>query len=995
MSFNFHRATYLWAALALGLSLWAKPALAATNSSWSFRAWQSDDGLPGNNVTGVAQTSEGYLWLATHNGLARFDGQHFQEVTLPIPSGRTHPLIRHMVLGRDNELWLALEGGLVVSLSPKATNVFTSTNGLPMNRPVAITLGQQNDVWIGYADGGICSIREGRVTRHHGKEGLEGIGSCSVMSDISGQIWFAKAGRVGVVRDEKFQTLATVNERAVRFGLARDGGMWICAGLQLLRYPASGEMQRCGTLPTSRQTAEPTVVFEDRAGAVWIGTSVAGLFRYDGTNFQHVETSHEEILSLANDREENLWAGTGGGGLNRLRSRVVELQGVESGLPSTTLRSICEAANGVMWAVTQGGELARHTAGKWKAITARDGWPGGRATCVVGDGDGGVWIGTYHAGLLHWQDGHFEVFRRSDGLGGDVMRGLLRDRAGGLWLALEAPTSLQRFHDGKFQTFTQPGTSRTIRTLAEDTAGNVWFGTQDGFLFRAQGDTLIDETPRTLSPPKPIRCLLAMADGSLWIGYANAGLGRLQDSKFSLLGVAQGLHDANICALAPDDGGGVWCAADHGIFQIRQREVEAVAAGRQERVRSVLFGRDEGLASLQASYGYAPGVARSRDGRLWFPMRTGLAVVNPVRTPANRLPPPVLIERVLVDGHALELSKDRPCVLPPAHRKLELEFTALSFVAPENVHFRYRLEGWDEDWTETGAQQRSASFPRLPAGKYQFQVTACNNAGVWNENGKVLALVVRPFLWQQWWFRGAGLGVFALSVAAAVRYVSFRRLRSHLELLEREAALQRERARIAKDIHDDLGASLTQISLLGKLAEQDLRVPEKAGEHVQNISTVARQGVKAVDEIVWAVNPRNDTLAHLLDYAGQFAVDFLRAANVRCRVDFPEHIPAHVLAGDTRHSLYLVVKEALNNTIKHSQATEVWVRARVSETTLVLTLEDNGRGFEQAPNNALNDGLRNMQQRLAEIGGVCRVESLPGTGTKVVVELGLRHAGRK
>jgi signal transduction histidine kinase/ligand-binding sensor domain-containing protein len=967
----------------------------AGSSAWSARIWQSDDGLPGNNVTGVSQTSEGYIWLATHNGLARFDGARFEEIPLPIPSGRSHPLIRELLLGRGDQLWIALEGGLLVSRSRTAITLFTATNGLPAIRPVALIQDRPGAVWIGYADGTVCRLDSGRVTRFGPKDGLEGVGPCFLTADIEGQVWFAKAGRVGTWRDGKFRVLRTFTERGLGLGLARDGGLWVCAGRELLRYQEGAEPSRRGLLPTPRQNVEPTVVFEDRLGAVWVGTSVAGLFHFDGTNLVHVDTSHEEILSLANDREGNLWVGTGGGGLNRLRPRVVELQTTESGLPSATVRSICEDEAGVMWAVAQTGELTRREGGTWTTVPVKDGWTGARATCVVKDGAGGVWIGTYHGGLLRWRNGQFVSLARSDGLGGDVIRGLLAARNGDLWIALESPACIQRFRQGKFQTFAQPPGSHAARAMAEDTAGNVWFGTQDGFLLRSGEDNLVDETRHTLVPPRPIRCLAALPDGSLWIGYAGAGLGRFRDGKFAPVDTRHGLHDANICALAADDGGGVWCSADHGIFQVRQRELDAVADGRAERVRSVLFGRDEGLASLQASYGYAPGLARSHDGLLWFPMRTGLAVVNPVRTPANRLPPPVQIQRLRIDGQAVDFSDGRICVVPPEHRRLEIDFTALSFVAPENVHFRYRLKGLDEGWTEANSGQRTALFSRLPAGAYEFHVTACNNAGIWNEEGQTLGLVVPPFFWQQWWFRAAGLGVFGLGVAAVVRYVSFRRLRLKLARLEQETTLHRERARIAKDIHDDLGASLTQISLLGKLAQQDLDQPETAREHVQHISLAARQGVKAVDEIVWAVNPRNDSLAHLLEYAGQYAVDFLRAANVRCRVDFPAEIPPRALAGDIRHSLFLLVKEALNNIVKHSHATEVRLRACLEGDRLHLSLNDNGRGFEIAPENALSDGLRNMQQRLAEIGGTCRIQSVPGEGTSVFVELALPPAGRK
>jgi signal transduction histidine kinase len=353
----------------------------------------------------------------------------------------------------------------------------------------------------------------------------------------------------------------------------------------------------------------------------------------------------------------------------------------------------------------------------------------------------------------------------------------------------------------------------------------------------------------------------------------------------------------------------------------------------------------------------------------------------------------VAIEKLTLDGQPWPLPAPRPLRLPPHHRKLEADVTALSFIAPESVAFRHRLEGWDEDWVEDGTTRR-ISYSRLPAGDYRLRVTARGAAGSWNPVEAAVAFVVEPFVWQTWWFRAGTLALFTVGLAAAVRFVSHRRLRVRLLALEREAALHKERARIAKDIHDDLGASLTQISLLGRLAEQDLHAPAQAGRLLRQISTTAREGVKAVDEIVWAVNPRNDTVGHLLDYAGQYAVDFLSSAGLRCRVDFPEQVPARLLPADARHHLFLVLKEALNNIVKHAGASEVNVQARLSQDQLTLTVEDNGRGFAGAPDNALSDGLRNMQQRLAELGGSCQVASGPEHGTRVSATLPLPHTAR-
>ena len=426
------------------------------------------------------------------------------------------------------------------------------------------------------------------------------------------------------------------------------------------------------------------------------------------------------------------------------------------------------------------------------------------------------------------------------------------------------------------------------------------------------------------------------------------GRGRLKDGHYAEIHAEQGLYDDYISHIVADGHGWLWFGANRGVFKVRLQELEAVAEGRVPRVRSIHYGRGQGVPSLQGIFGSSPDVLRSRDGRLWLPMRTALVVVDPERLGEGPQAPPVWLERVTVDertvawyggvlppvkspqGALLELGgTDALLRVGPAYRRLEFQFSAPTFAARESAQFRCKLEGYDEDWVEAGTE-RIAKYPRLSAGPYVFRVNACNSEGVWSPAGASLRLVVTPFVWQTWWFRAAALAAFTLVVVAVVRYVSFRRLHRQLRLLEAQAALHKERARIAKDIHDDLGANLTQIALLGELARQDHGEPEKAAARIDTISSTARQAIKSLDEIVWAVNPRNDTLAHLIDYAGQFALDYLRLAGIRCRLDFPEQAPPRELSTEVRHNLFLVIKEALHNIVKHARATEVWLRAMVT-----------------------------------------------------------------
>jgi signal transduction histidine kinase len=372
-------------------------------------------------------------------------------------------------------------------------------------------------------------------------------------------------------------------------------------------------------------------------------------------------------------------------------------------------------------------------------------------------------------------------------------------------------------------------------------------------------------------------------------------------------------------------------------------------------------------------------------------------VVDPERLPRTLQAPSVVVNRMKVDGRTVgwyggllppptageqrvaDLQEpDSKPRLGPAFRRLEFEFTAPSLAAPDNVHFRFRLAGYEEDWTETA--ERGASYSRLASSDYRFEVTSCNADGVWSPIATAVQFSVAPFMWQTWWFRVTALAAFTAAVMGIVRYVSFRRLRARLRGLEQQAALHKERTRIARDIHDDLGTRLSEIALLSDLA---LRKPAEPEQNVRQIACTVRQVTDSLDEIVWAINPRNDTLPDVISYVGQFALRFLEMAGMRCHLDLPDQPPKRALSAEVRHNLFLVAKEALNNIVRHAQASEVWLSITVSDDSVEMIIKDNGRGFAEVPADANADGLRNMRQRMSEIGGECRIQSKPGSGTEV------------
>jgi signal transduction histidine kinase/ligand-binding sensor domain-containing protein len=1004
----------LSAGAGLILLLACSVAVASTNTAWFTRVWQTGDGLPNNQVTAIAQGPDGYLWIGTAVGLARFDGLHFTQFPYWISASNEDLGVSQLFFGRAGELWIRMRRGPLVHLKPDFSGTIPAGKGLPGTRAWSAIEDPDGCLWIAYPSG-IWQVRHGLATQLAGYEDMPTRGYAGPFAiDREGNMWVAKGNGVYLFRNGRFEAVTSTIYRA-HLAASRSGGVWIASGKQLLKCYRDGRVEDYGSFSTADIHAGTTVVMEDHSGAVWIGTSSGGLFRHDGSGFARVGTSHPDILSLAEDREGNLWVGTAGGGLDRINTRGVQLEGMGDGPSSVAIQSICEDTNGVLWGATQNGLLVSRVNGRWRPALTNAPWTNA-VDCVVADPDGALWIGTRNSGLYCRRDGRFENWDASRGFAGHVVLDLLPASSGDLWIAEQAPNALQCLHEGHLRSLKLPSTAGRITALAEDAAGNIWAGSERGALMRVEGESLTDESALTPLANRSILCLYPTADGGLWIGYEGAGLGRLKQGRFNEIRSDQGLFDDYISQIVADGKGWFWFGGERGIFKVRREELDSVMSGRADQVRSINYGQNEGLSSVEANSAnvspyVSPTALRSHDGRLWFPLRKALAVVDPERLRVNTRPPRVLLSQVIMDGRIIAsrggeagtrniVNLDTAATrlrLPPAHRHLEFDFTAINLSAPENVRFRYQLVGFDDDWIDAD-KQRSASYSRLIAGHYQFRVEACVGAGLWNETATSLAFTVAPFFWQTWWFRLGALVLFTSGVIAIVRYISFRRLQAEMRLMGQRAALDKERARIARDLHDDLGCSLNKVALTLDMTQRRLETTESLNGEIHHCSAMVRQAAKSVDEIVWAINPRNDTLRYMVDYISQFAVEFLHAADIPCRVDLPDDVPdvpEQHLSPEARHNLFLVVKEALNNVACHAHASEVRLRVTAAEDQVAIVIEDNGRGFEHAPDNASCDGLRNMRQRMEEIGGRFEFETRPGAGTRVAFHYSWpRNGGR-
>ena len=579
---------------------------------------------------------------------------------------------------------------------------------------------------------------------------------------------------------------------------------------------------------------------------------------------------------------------------------------------------------------------------------------------------------------------------------------LAEDSKGGIWAGTREG-KLGYFADGKWQAQISIPHGHPITAIAPDADGVLWVGTEGDGLYRIDSGAHTQcEKVNGLSGGW-IRTLHLDDQDTLWIGTDGDGLSRLKDGHIATFTAREGLPDNTISQILEDSDGNLWVGGDRGIFRVNKRDLDELAAHKIPAVYPQIYGFADGMLSEECTSGFFPAGLKTQTGSLWFPTLKGIVAIDPYHTVASPAPA-VAFEQVLVDG-----VPDLPMVsdgakagrekgespfeslrLAPGRHTLEFRYTGLSFDAPERVRFRYRLEGLDPHWVEAGTR-REAFYSFVPPGHYRFQVIACNGDGVWNEVGANLGLTVLPHFWQTWWFIGSGLLGLGIVGTGGVRVVEKRRLRQRLKRLEQERALERERTRIAQDLHDIMGAKLCRISFLSEHARRCESVPAELQGEIRSMSDDSREVLQSLDEIVWAVNPQKDSLEHLVSYIAQYAREYFRRTGIECELEIPAQLPAQPLSSQTRHHIFLAVHEALANILKHSGATRAKIAMACRGNNFEIVVSDNGDGFDPAssesssPDSAAGfcNGLGNMRRRLAELGGRCLVESRPGQGTTV------------
>lgn len=982
-------------------------------SSLPFDIWQIEQGLEQDPVTAVVQGREGYLWLGTYTGLARFDGVRVTVVDSANTPGLRNSRVTSLYEDPAGLLWIGHESGEVTRLSAGEFQPVGRVSGWPGGAVEAIASDESGEVWL-LSDAGILfRLRDSFALQPPG--GGSPTRKVGLSRERSGRLWVVANGKAATLARGELVPFTFDDPAGTNFYQrivpAEDGGLWVMGGGRLRKWREGRWAMDLGQCPC--EAGFVTELLETRAGQLLAGTVQDGLYVLTpGAEALHFAwtngLSHDWVRALCEDHEGNIWIGTGAG-LNALRPRKVQMLNPPDAWQGRAVLSFIVGRGGEAWVGTEGSGLYHRFGDRWTSFGESDGLANLFVWSVLKTRAGELFVGTWGGGLMVKNGERFETRGDLGRLTAPVVA-LCEGRQGELWIG--TTVGLHRWEAGKLTWFAgqEKLISPDVRAITESADGALWFGMLDGGLGCLKDGVLRQFRKANGLGSDFVLTLYAEADGTLWIGTSDNGLCRLREGRFATISTPQGLLSSIISQIADDGVGHLWLGSHRGILRASKADLNRCADGEVKSVRCLSYGKAEGLASPRCTGGFQPSVCQTADGRLWFPTAKGLAIIDPRGFTTNAIPPPVVIEALLVEGQPVTLagttappdSGQRPAVqIPAGKQRLELRYTGLSFAAPDKVRFKHKLEGLNDQWVDAGTE-RFVQYSYLPPGPYTFRVVACNNDDVWNEQGASLSFTVLPRVWQTWWFKLALLAAGGGAVAAAAMRVARRRVRRRVEQLERQRALERERARIARDIHDDLGASLTRISLLSQSARAELTDGHAAAADLDQIYATARELTRAMDEVVWAVNPKHDTFDSLVAYLGRFAQNFLSRAGVRCRLDLPLHLPSWPLTSEVRHNTFLAFKEALNNVVKHAQASEVRISLELNPGGFMLVVADNGRGFTWNPQAGQlapgadgtrpegGNGLVNMQKRLEEIGGCCDWDTAPGEGTRAKLVLRIK-----
>jgi ligand-binding sensor domain-containing protein/signal transduction histidine kinase len=948
--------------------------------------WTTVDGLPQNSVNAIAQTPEGYIWVGTFGGLARFDGLRFVLVERSDSAGRHVDRVLSLAVAPDSALWVGTENGLLRYAAGQFTR-FSAVDGLPGREIHAIHFDRRGQLWAG-TERGVARFENRRFVGIGPQSGV----SAAVVSfteDRDGVLWINSNGFFATVAPGTSQL--NRSPEMARGGLHamllqdRDGDRWFARVDGLAR-------ERAGHVENFRIGFGPELMIQQaHDGRFWWATPEDGVreFRSDGGGRVNVYPLPDGTIkygarAILDGLDGNVWVGTVRDGLLRLKRNLFTTYGMAHGLTNDIIAAVMEARDGSLWAgMNCGGvdiiDSRRRSLRRYAIGPPNEPGNGGCVFALTQDSSGAIWAGTWGSGLTRIVDGRVQHLGRLGVIPDSVIFALFTDRRGTVWAGTNS-AGLVEVRNGRVKRIytTAHGLGHnSVRVIRQTADGAIWVGTMEGLSRIADDSRITTFTGKHGLSSEHIRSIHQDADGTIWIGTFGGGLNRLRDGKFAAITRDDGLADNVISAILEDAQGNLWMSGNRGVFRVAKQQLHDFADGKVRHVHSVLYGAGDGLVNAETNGGFQPAAWKDRRGKLWFPTIQGLASVDPNEAVNIPRPPTVAVDELVVDGETLPINQSLK--IGPGRANVEFRYAGVSLTSPENVTFRYRLEPLENEWVEPGSR-RTAYYSSLPAGEYRFLVSAANRDGVWSPTEAAVDVTVLAPLYRRVWFIGAILTLVALTLWSAHRAV----------LRARTIAIRNERSRLAREIHDSLLQGVVGIALQLQAASTRLALPQSQRPLIEDVLAMIDRTLTQARHAVWDLRPSGEKVQELSVECHSAAQRIFVGGTPTVRV--VTHGRRRSLSTIAETECLRIVEEALTNVRKHADARHVVVLLDYRWYGLRLRIRDDGKGFDakQDEKRPGHWGWLGMRERASRIGSKLVLESSVGSGTTISFEVPYR-----
>jgi signal transduction histidine kinase/ligand-binding sensor domain-containing protein len=958
---------------------------------YRFDVWSTDNGLPHNSLYSIIQTRDGYLWIATTDGLVRYDGVRFSIFNTANTKGLSGNRFTALYEDTQGTLWVGTEGAGLIKFKAGDCVVYRVKDGLPDDIITAIEQDPADNLLVATFHGYARRVGERfdpylpPLPRPHRAFGF---------LERQGGAWdFGQTGphKLGDAIASSYRALRLpARTRVYSANEDRAGVLWIGTTAGLIRM--QGGSPRLYTEKDGLPKSPVKLVKEDRAGNFWVGTN-DGLYQFKDGRFISLGMAGRQITDILEDREGILWITTGSG-LWRMSKQVVTTYSDKHGLADNNVYPIYEDRAGRVWIGTWERGVTVYQNGRFSRTPIYTELPRLLVTSFVEDAAGRLWVGAYvRVGWL--ENGKIHDLTHLLTREGQPVPAILPDTNGNLWIATD--TGLLKLRADKLDekptvyTVTDGLAGNDVRVLLQDRQSQIWVGTYSGLTRIADGKLTSWKKGDGLAS-EAIRSLHEDEAGALWIGTYDGGISRLKDGRIVSITMDVGLFNNGVFQILPDGRGNLWMSCNLGLYRVSKQQLDDYADGKIHAVSSISYGKSDGMLNPECNGGSSPAGVRTRGGKLWFPTQMGVAVIDPATIESNPHPPTIVIEECLLDREGVDFSQ--LVRIAPGQHGLEIRYTALSFIKPEYIHFKHRMEGLDSDWVDAGTR-RSVYYSSLPPGEYDFHVIAANSDGVWNTAGQRLRVIVLPPFYRTWWF--VCLAALCITGLAALFYrrriAQLQRAHAAREEFARQliASQEAERKRIAAELHDSLGQNLLIIKNRAILGDQVAGDRASAKEQFGEITEAVTQALGEVREIAYNLRPYHLDRVGLTGALEAMVEKVAEASGISFKI---EVAPVdEVFPKDVELSLYRIAQECLNNIVKHAGAMSASFIVTREADEMILKISDDGCGFSPdalaADSSRRGFGLLGISERVRLLDGSHALRSAPGEGTTTVIRLRL------